>query len=146
MEFCMKLLSEVKEMYDLVNKMFIICKRRNLKIVMENPFSEEHFLRRYWCITPKIIDKDRRERGDYYPKPTQYWFLNTEPKNNFIFEVVNDNSLKIKNAIANVSGKDLGVNSTKTARSMIHPDYANRFIREYLIDYQTNIEELLIGE
>jgi hypothetical protein len=27
-----------------------------------------------------------------------------------------------------------GAKSKKTARSMIHPDYANRFIRQYLID------------
>ena len=27
-----------------------------------------------------------------------------------------------------------GAKDLKTARSMIHPDYANRFIREYIID------------
>lgn len=32
-----------------------------------------------------------------------------------------------------VSKTDFGVDRT-TARSMIHPQYANRFIRKYLID------------
>ena len=64
MEHDMKLLSEVKSMYDLVNKMFIVCIDKGLKLVMENPYSEEHFLRRYWCFQPSIIDRDRRINGD----------------------------------------------------------------------------------
>ena len=66
MEHDMKLLSEVKYMYDLVNKMFIVCMEKGLKLVMENPYSEEHFLRRYWCFPPSIIDRDRRMNGDYF--------------------------------------------------------------------------------
>lgn len=50
MEHDMKLLSEVKHMYDLVNKMFIVYMDKGLKLVMENPYSEDHFLRRYWCF------------------------------------------------------------------------------------------------
>lgn len=54
-EFDMNLLKEVSLMYDLVNKMFIICTRKGLKLVMENPYSEEHFLRRYWCYSPAVM-------------------------------------------------------------------------------------------
>ena len=138
-ENCMNLQSELTEMYSLVNKLFLICIEKGLKLIMENPYSEEHYLRRYWCIEPKIIDKDRRDRGDYYKKPTQYWFLNCEPKCNLIFEVMN------YNAIENI-GKDAwkerkkeqwsktGAKDIKTARSMIHPDYANRFIREFILE------------
>ena len=105
---------------------------------MENPFSEEHFLRRYWCYSPAIIDRDRRENGDYYAKPTQYWFLNCKPKNNLLWEALPYNAIESR-------GKDAwkerrksdyeitGAKDIKTARSMIHPDYANRFIRQYLI-------------
>ena len=139
MEQDMKLLSELKEMYDLVNKLFILCIRKNLRLVMENPYSEEHFLRRYWCYLPAIIDKDRRENGDYYKKPTQYWFLNCEPKNNFIFEAITYNAIECKDAIRFMTKKDYektGAKTCKEARSMIHPDYANRFIREYLIEQE----------
>ena len=96
MKYDMDLMTELKSNYDLVNKLFIMCMDRNLKLVMENPFSEEHFLRRYWCYPPSIIDKDRRDNGDYYAKPTQYWFLNCEPKNNFIFEAITYNHLGVK--------------------------------------------------
>jgi hypothetical protein len=137
MLFDMDLLDEVNTMYKYVNYLFLICIRRGLRLVMENPYSKEHFLSRYWCYLPSVIDKDRRTNGDYYAKPTQYWFLNCEPKNNLVFEVVNDNSIGISDAIRVVGKKEdfvkTGAKNLKTARSMIHPDYANRFIRQYLI-------------
>lgn len=138
MENCMGLQGELTEMYELVNKLFIICIRKDLRLVMENPYSEEHYLRRYWCFLPSIIDRDRRQRGDYYKKPTQYWFLNCKPCNNFIFEAMPMNAIQSKDAIRMMSKEDLercGITANKkVARSMIHPDYANRFIREFILD------------
>lgn len=72
MKNCMKLQSELTELYNLVNMLFILCIDKGLRLIVENPFSEEHYLRRYWCIPPTIIDKDRRIRGDYYKKPSQF--------------------------------------------------------------------------
>lgn len=139
MEYCMKLQSELTEMYDLVNMLFIMCQDRGLKMIMENPYSEEHYLRRYWCIQPSVIDRDRRLRGDYYKKPTQYWFVNCEPSNNVIFEAMHDNAIGKRDAVRTMSSghfeKETGIKTKRTqARSMIHPDYANRFIREFILE------------
>lgn len=138
MENCMKLQDELTEMYELVNKLFIICIRKGLRLIVENPYSEGHYLRRYWCYPPAIIDRDRRRRGDYYCKPTQYWFVNCEPSNNFIFEAQPSNAIQAKDAIKNMTKEVLaacGITADrKTARSMIHPDYANRFIREFILE------------
>ncbi len=137
MEYDMKLLDEVNEMYKLVNKLFIICARKKLRLIMENPFSEEHFLRRYWCLTPAVIDKDRRESGDYYAKPTQYWFFNCTPENNFAMDPICYNALDVKDAIRMMKKQDFektGAKIKKVARSMIHPDYARRFIKMYILD------------
>lgn len=136
MSNCIKLQNEVANMYELVNKLFIICFDRGLKLIFENPYSEQHYLRRYWCYKPSIIDYDRRERGDYFKKPTQYWFVNCKPKHNLIFEVTNYNALDCKHAIRTMTKdtyKKTGAKNRKAARSMIHPDYANRFIREYIL-------------
>lgn len=136
MESDMKLLDEVNDMYKLVNKLFIVCIRKGLRLVMENPYSEEHFLRRYWCYLPAVIDRDRRDNGDYYKKPTQYWFLNMEPTNRFLFEAIPYHALECKDPIRHATKSQYektGAKSKKEARSMIHPDYANRFIRQYLI-------------
>ena len=137
MQFDMDLLDEVSHMYKLVNKLFILCMRKGLRLVMENPYSEEHFLRRYWCYLPSIIDKDRRENGDYYKKPTQYWFVNFEPHYNLVFEPISYNAIECKDAIRLMNKEHYektGAKTKKEARSMIHPQYANRFIRQYLID------------
>ena len=131
----MKLLQEVRYNYNLVNMLFILCIDRGLKLVMENPYSEEHFLRRYWCYPASIIDKDRRKEGDYFKKPTQYWFLNMEPKENLVFEPIDyygefaSIEWMNKETVEKVACK-----TVKHARSAISPQYANRFIRKYLID------------
>ena len=140
MEYDMRLFAEIKENYDLVNMLFINCIDRGIRLIMENPFSEEHILRRYWCYQPSIIDKDRRESGDYYAKPTQYWFLNCEPEQNLVFEPITYNHLGESDAIRRLNStmyaEKFGKVSLKVARSMIHPDYANRFIRQHLIDME----------
>lgn len=47
-----------------------------------------------WAIPSKIIDKDRTLRGDYFEKPTQYWFIGCEPKYNMILEAYTWNKKK----------------------------------------------------
>jgi hypothetical protein len=136
MVYDMKLIEETKNNYELVNMLFIICIDKGLRLIMENPYSEEHFLRRYWCFPPSLIDKDRRENGDYYKKPTQYWFLNCEPQNNFLFEAIEYNAIECKNAISEMSKEHYEgfAKTKKEARSMIHPFYANRFIRQQILE------------
>ena len=95
-------------------------------MVFENPAGEQHYLTRYWCLKPAIIDKDRRNNGDAFKKPTQYWFIGFEPKYNLVFEPLDF----VKNKIVCRSGL------SQAERSEIHPQYANRFIRQYLIDEQ----------
>lgn len=119
---CLKLHNELSTNYELITKLVIVCLERDLKLIIENPYSEQHYLTRYWCIKPTIIDTDRRETGDYFKKPTQYFFINIEPKNNFIFEGVD---IKEK--------KRINFTRNQVERSMISKDYANRFIREYIL-------------
>lgn len=138
-----KLQEELAYLYNLICKLSVICIRKGLKLIIENPYSDQHYLCRYWSLKPSIIDKDRRNRGDYFRKPTQYWFVNCEPKHNFIFEAMYNNAIKtsIECMTRKTMEKETGIKcSGKVARSMIHPDYANRFIREYVIDARTEDE------
>lgn len=121
----LKFHKELSELYELITKLALICLKRNFKLIIENPYSTTHYLTKYWAIPSKVIDKDRTLRGDYYEKPTQYWFINCEPKYNMIFEAYTWNADK-KKIISNTHNK--------TERSMIAPDYANRFIREFILD------------
>lgn len=142
MERDITLMDELTHLYKLVNMMFIICIRKELRLIMENPYSSQHFLKNYWCYKPSIVDLDRRKRGDYYKKPTQFWFLNVEPKLNLVMDYIPRNSIGAKDAIKTMTKKDwgkTGATSIKEARSMIHPEYANRFIREFILD-ETQLE------
>lgn len=98
-------------------------------MIIENPYTQPHYLTTYWCIKPSLIDKDRTQNGDYYKKPTQYWFINCKPKNNLVFEPLEE--VQIRN-IARVKSTDK--TSRKTERSLMHPQYADRFIRQYILD------------
>lgn len=124
---------ELSNNYELVTKLAIVCLKKKIKLIIENPLSEQHYLTRYWSLKSKVKDRNRRDRGDYMEKPTQYWFINFEPKHNFIFEPIEWVEVRRHN--------DMFMETTK--RSMIHPQYANRFIREFIIDYETDIQELL---
>ena len=117
-----RLHKELHNNYVLITKLAIVVLRKNLKMIIENPAGEQHYLTRYWCIKSKIIDKDRRLNGDWFKKPTQFWFIGFEPKQNIVFE-----------SIEYVKNKTWSGLSQKE-RSEIHPQYANRFIRQYIID------------
>ena len=113
---------EMNYLYSLISKLVIICLRKNLKIIIENPYHKDHILQQFWHIKPKIIDMDRTKRGDNFKKPTQYWFINCEPKNNFVNEAY---------YVAN--RKNIDKTHNKIERSLINKNYAERFIKEFII-------------
>ena len=129
LDYSMNLHDELHEFYLLISKLVYVAKKKVLRMVIENPYMQPHYLTTYWCLRPTLIDKDRTQNGDYYQKPTQYWFINCEPYYNLVFEPIDYVERQV---IAKVKKKD-GL-SVKTQRSMIHPQYANRFIRQYLIE------------
>ncbi|MCI8446477.1 MAG: hypothetical protein HFH31_03165 [Bacilli bacterium] len=122
LEYDLKLHKELSELYDLVTKLAIICLKRKIQLIIENPYSTTHYLTKYWAIPSAITDLDRRIRGDHYKKPTQYWFINFKPQYNMILEPQIWNESKTIENTCN-----------KTERSLISKEYANRFIREFIL-------------
>lgn len=118
----MILMHQLNYLYEMLCKLVLVCYKRNLKIIIENPYDCQHFLIRYWSLKPKIIDYNRRLRGDFYKKPTMYYFVNCEPMDNFIFECVD------------LPSKKVIVKENKVVRSLMSKQYANRFIREFIIN------------
>ena len=124
---------ELHQFYDLLCELTLICLNRKLKLIIENPYSppysQPHYLQRYFPIKPAVVDLDRTQNGDYYKKPTQFFFINCKPTNNIIFEPLEEVPLKeiCKGAIID-KDKD-----RRTNRSLIHPQYANRFIRQFIL-------------
>lgn len=129
LKYSMKLHDELHELYELISMMVCVCIEKGLRIVIENPYTQPHYLTTYWCIKPTLIDRDRSLNGDYYKKPTQYWFVNCEPETNFIFEPIENVETYVVDGKRNRD--DI---SKKVERSLMHPQYANRFIRQKIID------------
>lgn len=123
LEYDLKLHKELSRLYELITKMTIICLQRNLKLIIENPYSSTHYLTKYWAIPSTVIDLDRTKRGDKFVKPTQYWFINCKPKSNFVLEPITNNKYH----------KDVNHCNSAVERSLIHPDYARRFIKEFIL-------------
>lgn len=121
LEYCIKLNKELNDLYILITKLVIICIRKSLKLIIENPYSTTHYLVKYWPIKASIIDMDRTKRGDWFKKPTQYWFINCKPKHNYIFGKAKQCEQKIN------------IHCNKVERSLINPIYAERFIKEFIL-------------
>lgn len=130
LECAMQIEQERTDLYKLITKLVIVVYRKGLKMIIENPYSVQHYLRNYWPLKPKIVDTDRRREGDYYKKPTQFWFINCEPEQNFLFEPIEATPNLV---VSKYKVSDLNLNRT-VARSIIHPQYAKRFIKTYLVD------------
>lgn len=113
--------------FELCIKMFCVCDCRGLRLIMENPYSQSHYLCKNFVYKSKIIDKNRRRRGDYFVKPTQYWFLNCEPTYGF-----SQTTPKETKTVCGIKGsKQAGLCGEE--RSMISPDYARNFICDFIL-------------
>lgn len=123
LEKCIKLHDELHLNYVTISMLAIVCLRKGLRLIIENPYTQPHYLTSYWCVKPKVIDKNRRMRGDWQNKPTQYFFIGCNPEDNICFDEVEDAEHRSHNTMRN-----------QVKRSMINPNYANRFIREFIID------------
>ena len=132
LEYDMKLHNELHELYELLCMICVIVIRKGLKMIIENPYTPPHYLTTYWCMKPSLIDKNRRDDGDYYKKPTQYWFINYKVQQNLIFEPIE----VVEQKTIEKPKRDVG--DRKVVRSLIHPQYARRFIKQYILEDKKN--------
>jgi hypothetical protein len=102
---------------------------RKIRLIFENPWGLNTYLKQnVFLKDPSIIDVDRTRRGDFFTKPTAYWYFNCEPTEGASFQQPKE----LRGAIINgrPSGKK-GLCSEE--RSMISPDYARNFICDFII-------------
>lgn len=126
-------------------KFFILCVKmiavsidRGLRLIMENPWGEQTFLKANFVAPPTFVDKNRTLRGDYFVKPTAYWFFSCEPTYGSTIQINKD----VKKVFDCKPGKEAGICSTE--RSMISPDYAKNFICDFILGKQQNISQLTL--
>lgn len=121
--------------FGLLMKLVCVCTLKNIRIIIENPYNtsgmtylENNF------IKPTIVDRNRMMRGDYYIKPTGYWFFSCLPTYGRSFQRDKEQRVIMKSRVGRA-----GICSTE--RSMISPDYARNFICDFIIGKKQKITE-----
>ena len=114
--------------YQLCIKMLAIAKTRGLRMIMENRWGTQRFLRNDFVTPPALVDRDRSLRGDYFSKPTAYWYINCEPTIGLTIQKLHKPKRVKKDA--KPSGK---AGQCSEERSMISPDYARNFICDFIL-------------
>lgn len=116
-----------EKFFSLAVKMLATAEMKGLRMIMENPWSEQTFLKSNFVAAPSLVDMDRTRRGDVFRKPTAYWYINCKPTHSETYQ-----QSKITKTIMNSKGSgQSGLCSEE--RSMITPDYARNFISDFIL-------------
>lgn len=125
-----------EKFFRLAVKMISVAIMRDIPIIMENPWAMQTFLKSNFVAPPTIIDNDRSLRGDYFKKPTAYWFFGCEPTHG---KSIQKNE-HVKRVVDCSHGIESGICSEE--RSMISPDYARNFICDFILGKKQETQQL----
>lgn len=125
-----------KEYYNRLIKLCGVCIKKDIRLIVENPWSEQTYLKANFIKVPDVVDMNRLLRGDYFKKPTAYFYFNCNPTYGESYQ--NDKEQKI---IMNTRGANkTGLCSEE--RSMISSDYARNFICDFIIGKTQQLSQL----
>ena len=125
-----KILQRIRDreyFYSLICKMVAVAYERKLRMIIENPWNGATYLKQNFVISPTLVDNNRMLRGDYFVKPTAYWFINCTNTHG----VTEQKDKERKSIARSKSAPHAGLCSED--RSMISPDYARNFICDFII-------------
>lgn len=113
--------------FQLATKMVCVIIERDLRMVIENPYQAQSYMCNNFIFPPTVIDKDRTMRGDFFKKPTGYWFVNCT--NTFGYSILQNKERKTIRQCKTAPRQGL----CSEERSMISPDYARNFICDFIL-------------
>lgn len=133
--------------YQKALKMYGCVEVNGLRMVMENPWHETNYTNYFWFMRPQIIDMDRTKRGDWFKKPTAYWFVGCEPTHGQTYQPTPKKDIKRigMTSYKKNDGKVYAKGSSKAGlcseeRSLISPNYARNWICDFILGkYQPEI-------
>lgn len=124
--------------YELLIKMVGVCLKRDIRLIFENPYSTSHYLWDNFFKQPDVFDRNRLLRGDYFMKPTGYWFFNCKPTHGFSIQKDKEQKTIIKSKSASKAGL------CSEERSLISSDYARNFICDFILGEEQSNTELTL--
>lgn len=115
--------------FETLLKMVAVVAHRGLRMIIENPWndSQQTYLQNNF-IKPTIIDMNRARRGDYYVKPTAYWFIGCKNTTGYSYQPNPHPKIVYKQ-----HGEKQVTGRCDEQRSLISPDYARNFICDFIL-------------
>lgn len=113
--------------FTLLIKMLQVARERGLRLIFENPWGLQTFLKSGFVQPPSVVDENRTLRGDYFVKPTAYWYVHCKPSYGQSYQQPKEKKRLMwekKNPTAGICSEE---------RSMISPDYARNFICDFIL-------------
>ena len=132
LDYSMQLHEELHRLYMLICKLFHISLRGGWRLIVENPYTQPHYLTMFFPVEPRVIIQDRHAEGDYFKKPTQFFFINCDPEQNVVMTPVQHVDMLRKDTATKIPNVDNI--RTQVKRSLMHPQFAERFIKTYILD------------
>ena len=125
------------QFFTLLMKMTAVCCGRGLRLIIENPWNDSGmtYLQNNFP-EPTIIDKNRALRGDYFVKPTAYWFFGCTNTCGKSYQYNRHPKIVYKQR-----GRKTEKGICDEERSLISPDYARNFICDFIIGKEQSFSE-----
>ncbi len=121
LEYSMEQMQERSSFYTFLCSLCLLAIKRGFKLIIENPYGKVNFLKLFFPLKPEVVLLDRRKLGDFYKKPTQFFFINCVPE------------FKLWGECAKTMGEQNRVEDNKGfTRSVISPTFAKNFIKTYI--------------
>lgn len=134
-EYAIDKLQKRTYFHTLLYKLVAIADIRHLRLIIENPATQPHYLISIQNFPPPtIIDKNRMERGDFFRKPTAYWFFNCEPAQGFSYQNDKNQRIVLKSKTKTKGGM------CNLERSLISSDYARNWICDFILGVDQHLE------
>jgi len=112
---------ERKKYLEILKKLVDTVKQRKIKTVIENPYHQNYLLTLKEFASPAVIIKNRRIYGDFYKKPTMFYFYNFE------CTFFSNTAIKLKHYKTKIMYKVRGIE-----RSVMTKEFAYNFVNKYI--------------
>ena len=120
-EYSLEQMHQRNRYYLLLCSLCLLAIKKGFKLIIENPYGKVNFLKHFFPLKPEVVLLDRRKLGDFYKKPTQFFFINCVPE------------FKLWGECTETMGKQNKIEDNRGfARSVISPTFAKNFIKTYI--------------
>ena len=128
LEYDLEWMDKMSRNYKILTYLSIICLRRKIKLIVENPKGTVQILHSWWAARPAVVDMDRYQHGDFFKKPTMFFFFGFAPA----FRIQPRHHQKSPRLrISEVRAKD--GKSAQINKSLISPAYAKYFVTTFIL-------------